>query len=108
MHLKIAHDFGTTVGTHLILGMYIHYMRVHIFKADLSGSRSSFKVKGQFKVICVCLKIAHNFGTIVGTHLILGVHIHQLRGHTFRGELKSSFKVKGEGRLSKSKSKFAK
>ena len=37
VHLKIAHNFGTTVGTDLILGMYIHYMRAHILRGDLSG-----------------------------------------------------------------------
>ena len=50
MHLKIANKFGNTVGTDLILGMHTHHTRANMFRGELTGSRSSFKVMGNLQM----------------------------------------------------------
>ena len=49
INFNLAYDFWTITGADLILGMHIHHMRAHISIGDLTRSRSSFKVKVQFK-----------------------------------------------------------
>ena len=47
---NIVFNFLTSLDRDFIIGMHMYLMKPHIFSANMSRSRSPFKVKGQIKV----------------------------------------------------------
>ena len=47
---NIVFNFLTSLDRNFIIGMHMYLMKPHIFSANMSRSRSPFKVKGQIKV----------------------------------------------------------
>ena len=82
-----------------IYGIHVYLMDLHIWRSDVSGSMSSFKVKGQMYMQekSQILTLGHNFWTSRERGFIFCMHVYFMELQKLSGRMsRSSQKVKGQ------------